>query len=82
MIAPLLLGIISVTVLAQYDKELFSEFGYAGWFVRCLLIIFLIKVEHPPVLQPQKLTKGRKILAVISMLIFFLCFSFAPLRVI
>ena len=82
MIAPLLLGIISVTVLAQYDKELFSEFGYAGWFVWCLLIIFLIKVEHPPVLQPQKLTKGRKILAVISMLIFFLCFSFAPLRVI
>ena len=82
MIAPLLLGIISVTVFAQYDKELLSEFGYAGWFIWCLLIIFLIKVEHPPVLQPQKLTPGRKALAIVSILIFFLCFSFAPLRVI
>lgn len=81
-IAPLLFGIISVTVAAQYDKELFSGFGYAGWFIWCLLIIFLIKVEHPPVLQPQKLTRGRKALAILSILIFLLCFSFAPLRVV
>ncbi len=81
IIAPLLLGIISITVLAQYDKELLGSFGYAGWFIWCLLIIFLIKVDHPPVLQPQKLTTGRKILAILSILIFILCFSFAPLRV-
>lgn len=82
IVAPLLLGIIGLTVLAQYDRALFGSFGYAGWFVWCLLIIFLIKVEHPPVLQPQKLTPGRKALAILSILIFILCFSFAPLRVI
>lgn len=81
-IAPLLLGIIAITVWAQYDKDLFGSFGYAGWFIWCLLIIYLIKIEHPPVLQPQTLTPGRKALAILSIVIFLLCFSFAPLRVI
>lgn len=81
-IAPFLLGIIAITVVAQYDPEFFSSFGYAGWFVWCLLIIYLIKIEHPPVLLPQPLTSGRKVLAILSILIFVLCFSFAPLRVI
>ena len=82
LISPLLLGIIAITVVAQYYKDLFGSFGYAGWFIWCLLIIFLIKVDHPPVLLPQKLTRGRVALAILSILIFLLCFSFAPLRVI
>lgn len=82
MIAPSLLGIIMITVLAQYEPAWFSDFAYTGWFVWCLLIVFLIKVDHPPVLSPEPLTKGRKILAVLSIVIFILCFSFSPLRVI
>ncbi len=82
LIAPFLLGIMAFTVIAQFDKELFSGFGYAGWFVWCLLIVYLIKIEHPPVVHPQNLTRGRKILAILSILIFILCFSFAPLRAI
>lgn len=82
MIAPSLLGIITITVLAQYEPAWFSDFAYTGWFVWCLLIVFLIKVDHPPVLSPEPLSAGRKILAVLSIIIFILCFSFSPLRVI
>ena len=81
-IAPSLLGIIAFGIFAQYDPELFADFGYWVWFIWCLLIILLIKVEHPPVLTPEPLTPGRKVLAVLSIVIFLLCFSFAPLRVI
>lgn len=82
MIAPSLLGIILITVLAQYEPTWFSDFAYSGWFVFCLLIVFLIKVDHPPVLKPEPLTPGRKILAILSIVIFILCFSFSPLRII
>lgn len=82
LIAPILLGIISITVLSQLNPDFFGEFGYSGWFVWCLLIVYLIKIEHPPVLQPQELTRGRKALAIACIFIFVLCFSFAPLRVI
>jgi Zn-dependent protease len=82
MIAPCLLGIVLVTVLAQYEPDLLGEFGYWGWFIWCMLIVFLIKVDHPPVLQPEPLTAGRKIQGILSIVIFILCFSFAPLRVV
>ena len=82
IIAPCLLGIIAVGVVAKYDTEMLADFGYWVWFIWCLLIVILIKVEHPPVLQPETLTPGRKALAVLSIVIFLLCFSFAPLRVI
>ena len=80
-IAPCLLGIIAVGVMAQYKSEVLADFGYWVWFIWCVLILALVKVEHPPVLEPEPLTPRRKALGVLSILIFLLCFSFAPLRV-
>ncbi|WP_103028932.1 site-2 protease family protein [Salinibacter altiplanensis] len=53
--------------------------GWTGWLVWSLLIIFLVRVEHPPVLQPQRLTPGRRILGYLAIAIFILCFSLQPL---
>ncbi len=75
-----LFSIMLVAVISQNHLGMLNDFGYWGWFVWCLLIVLLIRVEHPPVLQPEKLSRGRKILAVLSIVIFFLCFSIAPLR--
>ena len=81
-IAICLFGLIGVAVYIHNNPGVFSELGYSGWFVWCLLIVALIRVEHPPVLQPEPLTPGRKALAVLSIIIFLLCFSLAPLRLI
>ena len=80
-VAPGLFILMGLTVAAQYGNDLNQRFGYYGWFVWCLLIVYLIRIDHPPVLHPQKLSTARKALAVLSMIIFILCFSFTPLRV-
>lgn len=74
-------GLTIATALGLNSTWIVDVFGYSGWLIWCLLIILLIRVEHPPVVYMEPLTRGRKILAVCSMLIFALCFSFKPLYI-
>lgn len=55
--------------------------GYSGWFFWCLLIVTLIKVDHPPVVYPEPLTPGRRALGIFALVLFVLCFSFKPLYI-
>ncbi len=80
-IAPALLGVVGVVVLAQYIGPAAMQFGYTGWLFFALLIVFLIKVDHPPVIHMQPLTTGRKVLAVVNIVIFVLCFSIRPIHI-
>lgn len=81
LIAPILLGIMAIVVVAGKLGPLLAQFGWTGWLFWCLLIVLVIKVDHPPVLKPQKLTPGRKALAICSIVIFFLCFSLRPIYI-
>ncbi|MFB6279507.1 MAG: site-2 protease family protein [Salinibacter sp.] len=56
-----------------------SGVGWTGWLVWSLLIIFLVRVKHPPVMRPQSLTPTRRILGYAAIAIFILCFSLQPL---
>ena len=56
-------------------------YGYSGWLVWTLLIVFLVRVEHPPVMQSQRLTPTRRVLGYLAIAIFVLCFSIRPLSV-
>ena len=49
------------------------------WGVWTLFITFVVKVEHPPVTFYTPLSKGRKVIGWISMLIFILCISLNPI---
>lgn len=79
LIAPTLLGIVLIAVLAKFVGDPLMQFGYLGWLVWALLLVFFIRVDHPPVLYAQPLTSGRRILAIVSIIIFLLCFSIKPL---
>lgn len=81
LIAPILLGIMAIVVVAGKLGPLLAQFGWTGWLFWCLLIVLVIKVDHPPVLKPEKLTPGRKALAICSIIIFFLCFSLRPIYI-
>lgn len=57
------------------------QYGYAGWLVWTLLIVFLVRVDHPPVVHEQRLPPRRRVLGWIAIAIFVLCFSIQPISV-
>ncbi len=79
VIAPVLLGIILLVALSQWVGPPMQQFGYTGWLVFSLLLAFLVRVEHPPVLYAEPLTPGRRVLGYLCIAIFFGCFSLTPL---
>jgi hypothetical protein len=43
------------------------------------VLLFLLKVGHPPVMEEEPLGKARLILAVFAVLVFLLCFMPFPI---
>lgn len=78
-IVPALLGIILLVVAADGVVPWLKEFAYSGWLIWCLLLIFLVRIDHPPVLREEPLTRTQKVLGILSIIVFILCFSFKPL---
>lgn len=56
----------------------FQTEGYMGWLLFGLLLGRFIGVDHPPVVDYQPLTLGRKLLGWLALIIFILCFSPQP----
>ena len=77
-----LLSLILGTALAHWIGPAVTQYGYSGWFFFGALVVFLVRVDHPPVLYREPLTPTRRTLAYLSILIFFLCFSIRPLYVV
>lgn len=80
-IAPSLLGLVTLAAVAEGIGAPLLTLGYSGWLIWCALIVFLVRVDHPPVLVHEPLTRGRRALAYASLVIFVLCFSLKPLYV-
>lgn len=57
-----------------------SAVGYTGWLAWSALILFLIKVDHPPVLVTEPLDARRRVAGYACLALFVLCFSFRPLE--
>lgn len=76
-----LTGLVGGVALAELLDGPLAGIGYTGWLVWTLLIIFLIRVEHPPVVHRQTLTPRRRMLGYAAIAIFVLCFSIRPLTV-
>jgi len=49
---------------------------YGVW---TLVLLFLLKVGHPPVMEDEPLGRGRLILAVVALIVFILCFMPFPI---
>lgn len=76
-----LVGLLAGVGFATLIGPALMAYGYTGWLVWTLLIFFLIRVEHPPVMNDQKLTPTRRVLGYLAIAIFILCFSIRPLTV-
>lgn len=80
-IAPVLLGVLLITAVSRGVPAMPEYLGYSGWLVWTLLIVLLIRVEHPPVVRPNALTPRRRLLGYLSIAIFILCFSLRPIYI-
>ncbi len=81
LVAPAIAGIILFVALTRTVGPSLEDFAYSGWLVWCLLLVFLVKVDHPPVLYERPLTPGRRVVGILSIVAFVLCFSLKPLYV-
>jgi membrane-associated protease RseP (regulator of RpoE activity) len=53
-------------------------FGWPGWLFWCLILLFVIRIKHPPIRDFEKLSAGRMMVGYISLLILLLSFSPTP----
>ena len=71
-------GLVALVVVAL--PGLAASVGWLGWLLWVGLILFVIRVDHPPVQVHEPLTPGRKALGYLCLVIFGLCFSIQPLQ--
>ena len=74
-------GTALVAVVVVGLPGLAARVGWAGWLFWVAMILFVIRVDHPPVVRPEPLTPARKALAWLCIAIFALCFSVQPIQV-
>jgi len=77
-ISLLLVGLIGFLPLLDIDLS----FGWSGWFLWAIMLLFVVKLEHPPVETFIPLDSRRRILGWSCIIIFFLCFSLSPFSII
>ncbi len=81
LVVPAVLGSVGVVWgVVTFLPGLAASVGWAGWLFWVGLILFVIRVDHPPVRMQEPLTPGRKVLGYLCILIFLLCFSIQPLQ--
>jgi membrane-associated protease RseP (regulator of RpoE activity) len=68
-----ILGIVDSTL------ELGLNAGWSGWLFWSLILYFIIKLKHPPIPDPVPLDNGRMYLGYLSLFIFIISFSPAPI---
>jgi membrane-associated protease RseP (regulator of RpoE activity) len=71
--------ITCLAVAALATRSLIVD-GSPIWILWTFVLLFLLKVGHPPVADGEPLGKARLILAVVAVIVFLLCFHPSPVR--
>ena len=79
VIAFLILFVLGLAGIVDGTLELGLGIGWGGWLFWSLILYFIIKLKHPPVPDPVPLSKGRMLLGYLSLFIFVISFSPAPI---
>ena len=78
-ISMIILIVLGVVGLVDSVLEFNLGIGWSGWMFWGLILFFVIKVKHPPVRTFYRLDKKRMFLGYLSLIIFVISFSPAPL---
>jgi membrane-associated protease RseP (regulator of RpoE activity) len=58
-----------------------ANIGWAGWLFWCFILFFIIKIDHPPVIDMTPLDTRRKGIGWLTILIFIVSFSPIPFSI-
>ncbi|MDE3059049.1 MAG: site-2 protease family protein [Bacteroidota bacterium] len=58
-----------------------SSFGWTGWLFWGLILFFVVKLDHPPVLNEEPLDSTRTLIGWAALFIFLLSFSPSPFSI-
>ncbi len=78
--AAVVVGLVALVSVAA--PGLASRVGFVGWWFWIGLLLFVVRVDHPPVVVRDALTPMRRLLGYLCLVIFVLTFSLAPLVVV
>ncbi len=56
------------------------HFGFASWILWAFIIFFVIKVDHPPIYDPEPLDLKRKLWGLFALFMFVASFTPAPIN--
>jgi membrane-associated protease RseP (regulator of RpoE activity) len=72
--------VIFILLLALGGLSLLGT-GWPGWFLWAVLIFFLARIPHPPVIDEEvPLGRGRRVVGIIALVIFLLTFIPNPIQ--
>ena len=74
-----LMFVFGVIGFADSILELNYGIGWSGWLIWSLILYFVIKLKHPPVLDATELDPRRKLIGYFSFFIFLISFSPMPI---
>jgi len=79
----LLLGLLGLVPLIpqKYLAAQNFKIGWTGWLFWCAILFFIIKLDHPPVMDTSPLDTKRKIIGWLTILIFIVSFSPVPFTI-
>ncbi|MBI3789121.1 MAG: site-2 protease family protein [Ignavibacteriales bacterium] len=58
-----------------------AQYSWSGWFLWAMISYYLVKLYHPPVPDETPLDSRRMQIGWLSIVIFIVCFSFAPFTI-
>lgn len=70
---------LGIPVLYLFSTGGFTQPGSMIWVVWSFFLAYFVKLDHPPVLIEEPLSRGRKILGWSSLVVFVLCISPSPI---
>jgi membrane-associated protease RseP (regulator of RpoE activity) len=75
MILIIILGVLGTLQLFVYPQ---IPIGWAGWMAWAGVLLYFMKIHHPPIYDPAPLDRKRKIIGWIAIVIFILSFTPSP----
>ena len=72
------LGMGLMGLLPYVGIDFLADYGLLNWLVWALLMFFVIRIDHPPFVDPEPIGTGRKLLGVFALFMFVSSFTPVP----